>query len=69
MANNIFTFSNRNFSLKHVAQRYPDTVRMILSGYGERDEVTEAIKQGYTHAYFHKPWDTELLLSALGSAL
>lgn len=44
-----------------VKELYPNTVRIILSGYTELNSVTEAINQGSIYRFFTKPWiDTDL---------
>jgi FixJ family two-component response regulator len=40
---------------------YPDTVRMVLSGYTELAAVTAAINEGAIYKFLTKPWsDAEL---------
>jgi len=36
---------------------YPDTVRMILSGYAELDTVIQAVNEGAIYKFFSKPFD------------
>ena len=45
--------------LYSVKQNYPDTVRVILSGYTDIRVVLEAIKTGETHRFLTKPWKLE----------
>ncbi len=40
---------------------YPDTVRIVLSGYTDLSSVTEAINQGAIYKYITKPWNDELV--------
>jgi EAL domain-containing protein (putative c-di-GMP-specific phosphodiesterase class I)/FixJ family two-component response regulator len=40
---------------------YPDTVRIVLSGYTELQSVTEAVNQGAIYKFLTKPWDDEQL--------
>lgn len=47
--------------LSHVKETYPDTVRMVLSGYTELSAVTDAINNGAIYKFLTKPWDDELL--------
>ena len=47
--------------LSKVKNLYPNTVRMILSGYSELGTVTDAINQGAVWKYLSKPWDDESL--------
>jgi CheY-like chemotaxis protein len=42
--------------LTRVKDLYPDTVRMVLSGYSEINTVTEAINRGAIYRYLSKPW-------------
>jgi len=45
--------------LSRVKGLYPDTVRIILSGYSELRTVTDAINEGAVWKYLTKPWDDE----------
>lgn len=47
--------------LFQVKERYPDTVRIVLSGYTELRSITDAINQGAIYKFFTKPWDDQLL--------
>ena len=47
--------------LSKVKSLYPQTVRIILSGYSEAGTVTDAINQGAVWKYLTKPWDDETL--------
>ena len=47
--------------LGKVRDLYPDTVRIVLSGYTELNSVTDAINRGAIYKFFTKPWDDELL--------
>jgi diguanylate cyclase (GGDEF)-like protein len=40
---------------------YPDTVRIVLSGYTELHSVTDAVNQGAIYKFLTKPWDDEQL--------
>jgi len=44
-----------------VRQLYPDTMRIILSGYTELETVIEAISRGAIYKFLTKPWDDEQL--------
>ncbi len=35
----------------------PDTVRIILTGYTDVEDLMDAINQGHVHRYITKPWD------------
>jgi len=47
--------------LGKVKEKYPATVRIVLSGYTELSSVTEAINQGAIYKFLTKPWDDDLL--------
>ena len=47
--------------LSKVKDMYPDTVRMVLSGYTELAAVTAAINQGAIYKFITKPWNDEEL--------
>ena len=45
--------------ISRVKDLYPDTVRLILSGYSELESLTDAINKGAIYRYVSKPWDDE----------
>ncbi len=47
--------------LSRVKEQYPDTLRIVLSGYTELKSVTDAINQGAVYKFLTKPWDDALL--------
>ena len=47
--------------LSHAKELYPDTVRMVLSGYSDLASVTDAINRGNIYRFLFKPWDDDLL--------
>jgi EAL domain-containing protein (putative c-di-GMP-specific phosphodiesterase class I)/CheY-like chemotaxis protein len=47
--------------LRNVKDLYPETVRMVLSGYTELNSVTDAINEGAVFRFLTKPWDDEKL--------
>jgi len=50
--------------LKKVKERWPDVVRMILTGYADLGTAISAINQGNVYRFINKPWDdTELKLT------
>ncbi|HJV93402.1 MAG TPA: EAL domain-containing protein, partial [Azonexus sp.] len=44
-----------------VRQLYPDTVRIVLTGYTDLDSVTGAINRGAIYKFLTKPWDDDQL--------
>jgi diguanylate cyclase (GGDEF)-like protein/PAS domain S-box-containing protein len=47
--------------LSTVKQLYPDTVRIVLSGYTDIDVVTDAVNRGAVFKFLTKPWDDAVL--------
>ena len=47
--------------LSRVRERYPDTVRIILSAYSDFSVASSAINEGAIYKFFTKPWDGELM--------
>ena len=55
--------------LAHVRQRYPATVRIMLTGYADPTAIIKAINDGQIHRYISKPWNDEELLLILRQSL
>jgi diguanylate cyclase len=47
--------------LTRVRDLYPDTIRMVLSGYTDLATITEAINRGAIYRFLTKPWDDDAL--------
>ena len=47
--------------LSEVKVLYPDTVRIVLSGYTDLQSVTDAINKGAIYKFLTKPWEDDLL--------
>ncbi len=47
--------------LSRVKEIYPDTIRLVLSGYTELQSITDAINHGAIYKFLTKPWDDDLL--------
>lgn len=54
--------------LSEAHKRYPDTVRMVLSGYTDLKSVTDAINEGAIYKFLTKPWDDEFLKATVADA-
>ncbi len=54
--------------LQQVSRRYPDTVRVMLTGHQQLDRVHQALADGILHRHFSKPWDDDELRLAIRSA-
>jgi FixJ family two-component response regulator len=47
--------------LARAREMYPDTVRIVLSGYTDLKTITAAINDGAIYKFLTKPWDDDLL--------
>ncbi len=55
--------------LSIVQNRYPDTVRIMLTGHASVDAAMKAVNDGGVYRFFVKPWNDLELLLALRSAI
>jgi two-component system, NtrC family, sensor kinase len=55
--------------LEEVCKKWPDTVRMILSGYADLDAVILAINRGQIYKFISKPWNNDELKVTVVTAL
>ncbi|MEM7769504.1 MAG: GAF domain-containing protein, partial [Cyanobacteria bacterium P01_A01_bin.37] len=51
------------------ATRYPDIIRIILTGYTDVDDLVEAINAGKVFKYVTKPWDDDELKTVVHQAV
>ncbi|HEY4559413.1 MAG TPA: EAL domain-containing protein [Lysobacter sp.] len=54
--------------LGRVRDLYPDTVRMVLSGYTDLATITDAINHGAIYRFLTKPWDDDELREHIRAA-
>jgi diguanylate cyclase (GGDEF)-like protein/PAS domain S-box-containing protein len=54
--------------LAKVREMYPDTIRIILSGYTDLQAITEAVNKGEIYKFLTKPWEDEKLLKTIHAA-
>ncbi|OHC66453.1 MAG: hypothetical protein A2040_15540 [Rhodocyclales bacterium GWA2_65_19] len=54
--------------LERAKRLYPNTVRIILSGYTDIDSITEAINRGAIYHFLTKPWDDDTLRAQVREA-
>lgn len=47
--------------LRKAKELYPETLRIVLSGYTDLKSVTDAINEGAVYKFLTKPWEDELL--------
>ncbi|MBW4647160.1 MAG: response regulator [Kastovskya adunca ATA6-11-RM4] len=55
--------------LSLTATRYPDIIRIILTGYTDVEDLVEAINAGKVFKYVTKPWDADELKTVVRQAL
>jgi diguanylate cyclase (GGDEF)-like protein/PAS domain S-box-containing protein len=54
--------------LRRAKDLYPDTVRIVLSGYTELQSITDAINEGAIYKFLTKPWEDDLLRANIEEA-
>ena len=54
--------------LSQVKELYPDTIRIVLSGYTDLKSVTDAINHGSIYKFLTKPWEDDLLRNNIREA-
>jgi len=55
--------------LETVAQEYPETVRVLVTGYSDVDVVIDAINRGAVYRYLSKPWDIDEIKATIRNAI
>ena len=55
--------------LARARERYPDIMRILLTGYSEVDSAVRAINEGGVYRYLNKPWDDQDLLLTVKHAI
>ena len=55
--------------LSRVKDLYPETVRILLTGYASIDAAMKAVNDGEIYRFFMKPWDDTDLRMAIRSAI
>ncbi len=55
--------------LGEVKKKYPNTVRMLITGYSDLKTAREAINLAEVNNYLEKPWDIEEMRSIIHAAL
>lgn len=54
---------------KQARERWPDSVRILLTGFADVESTISAVNKGGIHAYLNKPWDDVQLLQAVRGAV
>lgn len=55
--------------LKKVYEQWPDTLRILLTGYAEIGATIDAINKGHIYRYISKPWEDNDIVLAIKQAL
>ncbi len=55
--------------LSKVKDKYPDTVRIVISGYADAGTMMEAINKGQVYKFIPKPWDDQNLLTTIKDSM
>jgi len=55
--------------LKHVRQRWPQVMRILLTGYADITSTVAAINEGEIYRYISKPWDDNEIVLVVREAL
>ncbi len=55
--------------LRQVRDHWPDTIRIVLSGYADTAAIVGAINEGQIYKFIPKPWNDEELKIAISNAL
>ncbi len=55
--------------LKTVRERWPDTVRMIISGYTDAEDIIQGVNEAGIYQYVTKPWQPDSLTLTLKNAV
>ncbi|OIR16208.1 cyclic di-GMP phosphodiesterase response regulator RpfG [mine drainage metagenome] len=55
--------------LEQVNARWPDTIRILLTGHAEIGATIDAINKGHIYRYISKPWEDNDILLAIRQAL
>jgi len=55
--------------LKKVREKYPEIIRIIISGYTDPDDIITGINEAGIYQYITKPWQPEKLILTLKNAI
>ncbi len=54
--------------VEYVKNRFPDVIRLILTGYADMEKIIKAVNKGEVYRYLVKPWNNEDLITTVRSA-
>ena len=55
--------------IRMMKDKWPDTIRIMLSGQADVEAVVRAINEGEAYRFIHKPWNESELLLTIHQAL
>jgi CheY-like chemotaxis protein len=55
--------------LREIYDRYPETVRIILTGFADSEATIKAINDGHIYGYVNKPWEPDELKAIVRRAV
>ncbi len=55
--------------LKHVRHKWPNIIRMIISGYTESEDIISALNEAGIYQYITKPWQPDNLIHTIKNAV
>ncbi len=55
--------------LVKVMETFPETVRILITGFSDINVATEATKRAKVHEYIEKPWDNDMMIKTIHRAL
>lgn len=55
--------------LAQIREKYPNTIRMLVTGYSDIEIAKDAINKAQVHNYIGKPWDNDELILTVSEAL
>lgn len=55
--------------LKIIKEKYPDAVRVIITGYSDMNALIAAVNAGEIYRYVHKPWETRDITEVVESSV
>lgn len=54
--------------LRVINERHPETVKVLLTGQADKDDVIKAVNKGNLFKYIEKPWDFDELIEIINEA-
>ncbi len=55
--------------LREVYDKWPETIRIVLSGYADTASIVEAVNDGHIYKFIPKPWNDDELKVTIAKAL